>query len=72
LNFDMKDIVFPVAGGIASIVGWAVLSFLGKVEKSFERLTESIEKLNLSVALLTQQGVGLEKRVDRLEAEKGE
>ena len=72
MDFPVKDIVFPIMGGIASILGWAFLTFLQKLEKNFDKLTDSVERLNVNVAVLVQQVPALERRVERLELDKGE
>lgn len=70
MDFNVREILFPVFGGIASIIGWAFVNFLAKLERNFDKLTESVETLNVNVAVLLKQVPGLERRIERLEADK--
>lgn len=59
-----------VGVAIVGVVGGFVIAMARWVAKSFETLVQSIDQLNINVAVVVDKVNGHERRIERLEEEK--
>lgn len=67
MEFHLVDIILPVFGGLASIIGYVVLNFLSRTEKCLERLASSVESLNVAIAVVVSKVESHDKRLATIE-----
>ena len=74
MEFKVDQIVWTCALGFASIAGWiisvAISSFLKRIEDTLERGTQSMERLNVNVAVVVSKVESHERRITLIEEAK--
>lgn len=64
------DILVMVMGSILATIGFLLMKLINEISLNLNRLTLSVEALNINVATIIERTDGHEKRITRLEAEK--